>query len=1001
MLKVLHILAAALSLSVPVVAQSAFQTPNTQEETSPFISSAEALKGWKLPPGFKISLFASEPAIQQPIALCWDARGRLWVAENYTYAEVPKNFDASLRDRIVILEDTNEDGSFDKRTVFWDKGVKLTSVAVGFGGVYVLCAPKLMFIADKNGDDVPDGEPEVLLDGFDEGAVRHNVVNGLKFGPDGWLYGRHGIQATSAVGAPGADDDDRTNINCSVWRWHPVTRQFDVVFRGTTNPWGHDWDEHGQLFLINTVIGHLWHVVPGAHTKRMYGEHDNPHLYELIDQTADHVHWDTRERWDDIRKGVTASTLELGGGHAHSGLMVYLGGNWPGEYRNNLFTLNFHGRRLNQDTIERHGATYISRHRPDVASTSDVWFRGIDLTYGPDGGVYVLDWSDLGECHENDGVHRTSGRIYKITYGDPKKVGPLDLRKLSTAELVKLQLHENEWFARMAALILQERAVAGQNMAEAHQALLKIYDTDASVPRKLRALWRLYVTGGANEQFLLKQVAHSNEHIRAWAVQLLIDKGPLSPALAASVSQLVSKEQSGLVLAALTSVLRKEPHFQQSHWDIAKAVGSPAFANDRVLPLLLWHAIEHAVARQPDQAAALIQSIQMPKVRRFIARRVTSDMEKTPAPVNALVDLLPRISPSMQLDVLTGMNDAMRGWRKAQAPQSWARVAGELSSSATADSSKLLRELGVLFGDGRAADELKKIVADDDFDIKNRREALEALVQSRAEGLLPIIQPLLAEREIGPDAVRALGALGAPEAPEILVKQFKSLRSPNARLEAVNALSARPKTALMMLEAVGKGDIQKQQITAFQLQQLRILNDPAIDAAIAKLWPELPARTADKREQVAKYKTALTPEKIGKANAAHGREIYTVSCGACHKLYGQGGEVGPDLTGSDRKNLAYLIDNVVDPSGLVPENFRASTVTLKDGRTINGVVGVTTDRTMVLQTATEKMTLDRTDIQSVEQSALSLMPEGLFDALEEKDLLDLVAYLVSEEPPQK
>src|SRR5687768_15552437 len=361
------------------------QIYNSQQETIPFTKPDEALKGVRLPAGFHATLFASEPQVQQPIGFTTDARGRIWVAENFTYAERGVNFDTKLRDRIVILEDADGDGRAEKRTVFWDQAVELTSVLPGFGGVFALCPPKLLFFADADGDDVPDGEAKVLLDGFEPSAVRHNIANGLKLGPDGWIYGRHGILASSKVGRPGASEQERVLVNAGIWRYHPTTHKFEMVANGTTNPWGHDWDENGQLFFINTVIGHLWHAVPGAYYRKMYGEHPNPYLYELIEQTADHFHWDTKERWDDIRKlGVTGTTSEKGGGHAHSGFMIYGGDNWPDEYRNTTFTVNYHGRRLNNDSIRRAGATYVGRHRPDIMFVDDPWFRGVDLLSGPD-----------------------------------------------------------------------------------------------------------------------------------------------------------------------------------------------------------------------------------------------------------------------------------------------------------------------------------------------------------------------------------------------------------------------------------------------------------------------------------------------------------------------------------------------------------------------------------------------------------------------------------------
>ena len=175
---------------------------NTQNETEKFLTPKEALARVTVPDGFKVSLFAAEPDVQQPIAMATDERGRLWVAENYTYAERETNFETKLKDRIVILEDSNDDGEFDKRTVFWDQASKLTSIEVGLGGVWALCAPDLLFIPDRDRDDLPDSEPVVMLTGWDDDRVRHNIVNGLRWGPDGWLYGRHGILTTSLVGAP-------------------------------------------------------------------------------------------------------------------------------------------------------------------------------------------------------------------------------------------------------------------------------------------------------------------------------------------------------------------------------------------------------------------------------------------------------------------------------------------------------------------------------------------------------------------------------------------------------------------------------------------------------------------------------------------------------------------------------------------------------------------------------------------------------------------------------
>ena len=604
------------------------QLVNTQEITTPLTKPVDAVKGISLPEGFRVQLSASEPDVRQPIAMAWDSRGRLWVAECYTYAESRVNFDLRLKDRILIFEDSDNDGVFDKRTVFWDQASQLSSIAIGFGGVWAACAPNILFIPDRDGDDVPDAAPEVVLDGFDNDRVRHNIVNGLKWGPDGWLYGRHGILASSEVGVPGTPREQRTRINCSLFRYHPLTRRFDVVCHGTTNSWGHDWDEHGQLFFINSVIGHLWHALPGARYRRMYGNHFDKFLYELIPQTGDHFHWDQgNEHWADLKKkGMTSPTDAAGGGHAHCGMMIYGADNWPEEYRGQVFTLNLHGRRINRDTLSRQGAGYVGRHANDLMRTRDLWFRGIDLGYGPDGGVFVLDWSDIGECHESDGIHRTSGRIFKITHGKPKPLTG-DLAKRSSLELAKLQTHPNEWHARMARRVLQERAAAGVALGQARKDLFELYSGSESVPHRLRALWALYITGGLEEAWLLEQSHDESEPVRVWAIKLLTDEGRVSEQALGRFVEMAGSDLAGLVQLHLASTLRLLPLAKR--WALAKPmVSHRVFADDPVLPLMIWYGINPAVGADRAEAVQLLAQCQIPKVRQFIARRLAAD----PAP---------------------------------------------------------------------------------------------------------------------------------------------------------------------------------------------------------------------------------------------------------------------------------------------------------------------------------------------------------------------------------
>jgi putative membrane-bound dehydrogenase-like protein len=969
---------------------------NTQPETIPLLQPEEALKRMRLPPGFHATLFAGEPDVRQPIAMTFDARGRLWVAENYTYSEASINYDPKLRDRLLIFEDTNGDGHFDKQTVFWDQAERLTSIAVGFGGVFATCPPYLLFIPDRNGDDVPDGPPEILLDGFEYEKARHTVANGLKFGPDGWLYGRHGIQATSTVGKPGAPAEARIRLNACIWRYHPTRHVFELVTQGTTNPWGSDWDENGELFFINTVIGHLWHAQPGAYFKRMYGEPFDPYIYELIDQTADHFHWDTREGWSDIRKGTSSSTSAAGGGHAHSGLLIYQGDNWPAEYRNEFFMLNYHGKRINHDHVERQGAGYVGHHATDFMFMDDPWFRGIDLLSGPDGGVYVSDWSDIGECHDNDGVHRTSGRIYKITYRQPTNHFQGDLSKLDNTELVKLQTHPNEWFVRGARQVLQERASRGADMRAAHGALLKMFAGTQDASRKLRALWALYVTGGAKLEWVRAQLGASDEHLRVWAIRLLVDEQSPPADVVSQFTRMARQDRSGLVVAYLASALQRMP--EEQRWPLALALCSRGeFSEDKVLPLMIWYGIEPAVGKTPDRAVELIQQSAIGKVRALAVRRIAASANDDARARTALGQVLASRDLNAP-DVLQGMSAGFEGQVLVRAPEEWAKVKPQLVNGADEKVRLLAREVDARFGSDESKAALVAAVDDPHQEKSARRRCLDVLVQTKSAALERVLPKLINDPELGPAAMRGMAALDLPGSTELLLKKFTEL-SQTERQQAIQSLITRPASAAALVDAVQHGKVPKQEIDATAQRQLRSLPDPALQEKVNLLWPQSDTSPDATRQLFARYKKLLTQQNLSQADPSRGHTVFQQTCAICHRLYGEGAQIGPDLTGADRHNLDYLLENILTPSAIVPESYRVSMVSLKDERVLNGIIVSKTPDTVALQTPSEKLTLPMSEVESMRESQLSLMPEGLLDSLKEPQVLDLISYLMSSNPP--
>ena len=610
-------LAVGIALAMSSPGSTSAGAPPADAHATPNIPlpATEAIRRITLPAGFNITLFAAEPDVVQPIAMTIDPRGRLWVVENYSYPiwlGGPRG-----KDRILILEDADHDGRFDRRTVFYDHGTNFTGIELGFGGVWVCATPNLLFIPDQNGDDRPDAEPVVRLDGWDTKA-QHNMFNALKWGPDGWLWGCNGILSNSRVGKPGTPEKERVAINCGVWRYHPTRAVFEAVAHGTTNPWGLDFDDMGEAFITNCVIPHLFHVVPGAHFQRMFGEDMAPHSYALLETCADHIHW-AGGLWTDSREGK-GKHGEAGGGHAHIGAMIYLGDNWPEAYRNDVFTCNIHGKRINRDRLEPRGSSYVARHDPDFLMANDAWFRGLELKYGPDGAVYMTDWYDTGECHENDadGAHRENGRIYKIAYGAPKPV-TVDLAGVDDETLAQLQLHHNDWYVRTARLILQERAAAGRDLSKAHHLLRTILAENADVTRRLRAAWALHASGGLDERTALAMLDQPSEHVRAWGVRLLCDAGAPSPAALTRFAQLAKADPSQKVRLSLASALQRLP--LEERWSVAEPLAShKEDASDATLPLMIWYGVEPLVPADQRRAVALASACQIPIVRRFVAR---------------------------------------------------------------------------------------------------------------------------------------------------------------------------------------------------------------------------------------------------------------------------------------------------------------------------------------------------------------------------------------------
>ncbi|MFK8111315.1 MAG: PVC-type heme-binding CxxCH protein [Rubripirellula sp.] len=963
----------------------------------------EAAAKMQLPEGFKATVFASEPDVQNPIAMSWDARGRLWVAENYTYAERAQRFQLDLRDRVVIFDNTSGD-HFKKRTVFTDDVQMLTGIEVGLDGVWLMCPPQLIFLPDRDHDDVPDSAGEVVLDGFTVAQQNyHNFANGLQFGPDGWLYGRCGGSCPGRIGVPGAPDHHRLAMEGGMWRYHPSTGDVEVLTTGTTNPWGHDWNDVGEAFFVNTVNGHLWHMIPGAHFTRPFTLDPNRRTYELIDFHADHWHFDTGASWTKSRDGAANS---FGGGHAHSGTMIYDGENWPAKYRGKLFTLNFHGRRANQEKLVHQGSGYVAKHDEDFFLAADPWFRGMELGSGPDGGVFVLDWSDAGECHEHTGVHRTSGRIYKITYEQTQNSAGqtpnmLDW-KSSDFESATLQ---DESQVRRQRMELASRRAHGEDLSSVINATRQRFATSQNDRDLVQTLLTLHVTGGTDNDFLRAQLKHSNAHVRCWAIRLLTEHWPVDDALGPvwktedkaeavkrSASQVLpdlcdlgANDASPLVRLTLASTLQRLPVGMRASL-AEKLVSHSGDAEDHNLPLMIWYGLIAVAEENAADLVGVAKACRLPTTLRLISRCLAEEIERSPAAINDLLQhAADANSDGFKSTVLEGVAEGLKGWRRATKPAAWDRLAST--------DLPVIRELSVVFGDGRAMDELKAIVTGKvEAEPTTRLDALQTLIDQEPEDLRSICESLLGDGRMNVLAARGLSRFDDPAIGKAIVSRYRNFRGPY-RPQIMSILVSRRSFADAMLQAIEKGKIPRQDLSAFQVRQIHSLGDDGLSRRVGEVWGEVRDSPEDKRQAIESTKKLLSRDTIATSNKQAGRVLFQKHCQTCHKLFGEGATIGPDLTGANRNDLDYLLGNIIDPSAVVDKDFRMTILLLEDDRIINGLVTTETDRTLTMQTATESLTIRQDSIQSRKVTEKSPMPDGLLESLSETQIKDLVGYL--------
>jgi putative heme-binding domain-containing protein len=325
-------------------------------------------------------------------------------------------------------------------------------------------------------------------------------------------------------------------------------------------------------------------------------------------------------------------------------------------------------------------------------------------------------------------------------------------------------------------------------------------------------------------------------------------------------------------------------------------------------------------------------------------------------------------------------------------PPGWEPVETRLSKSIHPDVRTLAQTLSLTFGSDGARVALRGILNDQAASRRVRAAALESLVGVKDPELAPILQRLLREEPLRGAALRALGGYNNPDTPAAILEVYATLDETQKR-DALNTLVSRPAYAEPLLNAVAAGAVPRQDLTADVIRQLRTHKDPALRTLVSRVYGAAREVTADKQAEIERYRNVYRRGGSQPGDASRGRVAYNKVCAQCHILFDTGGKVGPNITGANRTDLNYLLETIVDPNAVIPNDYQSSTLETKDDRVMTGIVKSQDENSVTIVTANETVTIPRNEIASLSKSQLSMMPDGLLDALSEQEVRDLIYYL--------
>ncbi len=962
------------------------------------LPAAESARAFKVPDDLEIELVLAEPIVRQPVFLNFDERGRMWVVQylqypapaglkvvsrdNFwraVYDKVPEPPPRGAKglDKITIHEDTDGDGIFDKHKTFVD-GLNIATACVkGRGGVWVLNPPYLLFYPDKNDDDVPDGDPVVHLEGFGLEDT-HSVVNSLCWGPDGWLYAAQGSTVTANVRRPG-ETNTIYSQGQNIWRYHPETKRYEIFAEGGGNAFGVEFDDKGRLFSgHNGGDTRGFHYMQGAYLRKgfeKHGELANPYAFGYFP----HMEGTRGERF------------------THN-FIIYHGGALPERYNGKLFGIEPLQGRVVLSEITPVGSTFKTRDIDRVVTSSDSWFRPVDIKVGPDGAIYIADWHDRQVTHTRNQegfIDKEHGRIYRLK----SKAGtdfkwnylfrPVDARPAGYLADIATA-HDNSWWRQQALQL-----VARGEESLAAPIVLNMVRTNTG-QRALEALWLFNATAGANISSALPLINHPDPFVRLWTTRLLGDGTNLTPSSAEALAKLASSETNIEVRAQLACTAKRLPA-KDALPIVANLLRHSEDTEDPRLPLLCWWAIESKCDSDRDAVLKLFEDSpfwNLPMVEQHLLERIMRRFAATGTRRDLLTCArLLQLSPGRDHSVklMAGFEEAFKGRSLTGLPDEL--VAAMARHNVASEALKLRT------GDAAATRRALEMIRDQAKDARQRQQLISILGEVRpAAALEPILAVADNDRNsaIRKAALAALMGYDDARIPSVVLKDYNNY-APDVRSIALSLLASRGSWSLALVQAVDKGQIKAGAVPLDSVRRMKLHAQTELAALIAKLWPRAGATTTAEMQQTIQRLSRVV--RGGSGNPYAGQTLFQTYCASCHTLFARGGKVGPDLTTYQRGDLDTMLLHIVNPSAEIREGYENMLIETKDDRSLTGFLVERDTKVIVLRGPDgQNVSIEQSNISEMKAAGMSLMPEGLLDSLDDRQVRDLFAYLRSTQP---